>query len=120
VSRPRTTYTIPQSLATRLRAHLEATGSTRRKSDWICKALLDLRAADPVFATVGVGEGMEASAEPRGIDPVRLTPAAADVIDEAISCIRNHDPHQEGIQSAVIRAAIRHALAREAQQPGRA
>lgn len=77
------------------------------KSRWIREALEELLAEDRALQSVGVGEEL---AKKDSADVVDLGPELPARIQGAIEILRRQDPLMEGVQSAIIRAAIRRKL----------
>jgi hypothetical protein len=77
------------------------------KSRWVREALVQLFEQDPVLMNVGVGDDLEVNdAE----DSFSLSPENEWAIDAAVELIRSQYPRAEGVQSAIIRAAVRYRL----------
>lgn len=74
------------------------------KSRWIKEAIAMLVAEDVGLSTVGLGEDFETHDQS---DVVLLDEEAFDHLLAAMTTVRRQDPLYEGVQSAVIRAAIR-------------
>lgn len=79
------------------------------KSRWVREALQDLNEMDPALTTVGVGES---TFVPECSDQVILGLRESDLLDELVARIRRQDPLAEGVQSQILRAAIRRRLQR--------
>jgi hypothetical protein len=77
------------------------------KSRWIKEAIAHLLANDAGLSSVGLGEDYETFDTS---DVVIVDSATIDNLQTAITTIRRQDPLFEGVQSAVIRAAIRMRL----------
>jgi hypothetical protein len=79
--------------------------NTRRVSRWICQRVRDLFVADPHLMQVGLGDAVERHT----VNTLLLVDDKTDaLLDEAFDILRAQDPRYEGIQGAVIRAAIRY------------
>ncbi len=77
------------------------------KSRWVREALTQLFEHDPDLMNVGVGDDLEVNdAE----DAFFLSMENELAIDAAVEVIRSQYPRAEGIQSAIIRAAVRYRL----------
>ena len=77
------------------------------KSRWVREALTQLFEHDPDLMHVGVGDDLEVNdAE----DAFFLSMENGLAIDAAVEVIRSQYPRAEGIQSAIIRAAVRYRL----------
>lgn len=110
----RTTVLLPLALFQRMNDTLSQSGyGPREGSRWICEAIVDLVRSDPILADVGVGEDLEVFGKLKAIS---LTDAARDALATATEIVRRHDPAQEGVRSAIIRAAIRQRLAQDEAQ----
>lgn len=80
--------------------------SQRRKSQWLCAAIRNMVQADPGLALVGAGEaGRKFTLGER----IQIDPETEAAINTALRKIRRTDYRSEGMQAAIIRAAIRHA-----------
>ena len=77
------------------------------KSRWVREALTQLFEYDPDLMNVGVGDDLEVNdAE----DAFFLSMENGLAIDAAVEVIRSQYPRAEGIQSAIVRAAVRYRL----------
>jgi hypothetical protein len=81
------------------------------KSRWVREALWDLNAEDPALTTVGFGER---AFVPECSDQVVLEQEESELLYELVARIRKQDPLAEGVQSQILRAAIRRRLQRSA------
>lgn len=106
----RVSYRLPRDLRDRSREVIRKVKGPKGKSDWIREALAELVVVDPRLSRVGLGEAL---ADHDVIDMVILDPASSEVLDQACLAVRRQDPLFQGVQSAVIRAALRYALERE-------
>lgn len=79
------------------------------KSRWVREALVDLNMEDPALTSVGVGESVFV---PECSDQVVFQREEAQLLDELVARIRKQDPLAEGVQSQILRAAIRRRLQR--------
>lgn len=106
----RTTFDAPVEMRDAMaRARERDDYGPRKKSQWICEALVRLASHDPTFSTVGLGEArMKFDAKLA----VSLTPEAQEVIRTAKAVIRREDPESEGLTGQIIRAAVRRRLTR--------
>ena len=77
------------------------------KSRWVREALAQLFEHDPDLANVGVGDDLETN-DAEDAFFVCLDDGAA--IDAAVEVIRSQYPRAEGVQSAIMRAAVRYRL----------
>lgn len=99
---------MPSALKTMLRQVVTDDGyGGKGKSRWVREALVQLFEQDPVLMNVGVGDDLEVNdAE----DSFSLRPENEWAIDAAVELIRSQHPRAEGVQSAIIRAAVRYRL----------
>ncbi len=106
----KTTFKLPRSLRDEMREVAKAEQGPRGKSRWVREAVLSLLETDPGLSTVGLGEDLR---EARGmvVDQIDITGITND-LESAITLLRRQDPMMEGVQSAILRAAIRHRLKR--------
>jgi len=79
------------------------------KSRWVREALDMLDVEDPAMTTVGFGE---AHFVPECAEQFLLSAEASERLDRMVSRVRRQDPLAEGVQSQVLRAAIRWRLGR--------
>ncbi len=77
------------------------------KRKWIKEAIADLVKTDMGLASVGLGEHYEVH---DAQDVVIMDMKTVQRLEAAMTMIRRQDPLFEGVQSAVIRAAIRMRL----------
>jgi hypothetical protein len=108
-----TTFRINAALRAQLSAALQRQGiSLRRKSRWICAAIHSLFAEDPGLAGVGAGEDLEAFDL---VEPLQLDDDTYALIGRAHMIMLESDPQLvgKGVQSSVVRAAIRSAVRRK-------
>lgn len=99
---------MPLTLKTMLRQAVADDGyGGKGKSRWVREALTQLFEHDPDLMNVGVGDDLEVNdAE----DAFFLNMENGLAIDAAVEVIRSQYPRAEGIQSAIVRAAVRHRL----------
>ncbi len=100
----KTTYRLSTSLRVGLLEATERKYGKKGKSRWIKEAIDLLIKRDTGLASVGLGEDHEIQ---DSVDVVLLDANAYDQLESAMTKIRRQDPLFEGVQSAVIRAAIR-------------
>ena len=81
----------------------------RGKSRWVCAALEELERDDRGLASVGLGED---SFVPECSVQVALSREDEDRLRRLVEHVRRQDPLAEGVQSQVLRAAIRWKLER--------
>jgi len=99
---------MPLTLKTTLRQAVADDGyGGKGKSRWVREALTQLFEHDPDLMNVGVGDDLEVNdAE----DAFFLSMENGLAIDAAVEVIRSQYPRAEGIQSAIVRAAVRYRL----------
>jgi len=99
---------MPLTLKTMLRQAVADDGyGGKGKSRWVREALTQLFKHDPDLMNVGVGDDLEVNdAE----DAFFLSMENGLAIDAAVEIIRSQYPRAEGVQSAIIRAAVRYRL----------
>lgn len=81
----------------------------KRKSRWVCEALATLERGDRGLATVGLGEH---AFVPECAVQVSLREEDVERLRRLVEQVRRQDPLAEGVQSQVLRAAIRWRLER--------
>lgn len=114
----RTSFRVDDSTRRLLTELLERDGITeRRKSAWICAAVKQLVTDDERLASVGAGEDLVQFTYPVRI---QIDEATEQAIDKAVRLIRASDYRSEGLQGAILRAAIRHAARRSTLDTRRA
>lgn len=79
------------------------------KSRWVRDALEKLAEEDPALTTVGLGEH---DFVPECVEQVQLSDSALELLEKLVSRVRRQDPLAEGVQSQVLRAAVRLRLER--------
>ncbi|PKM46981.1 MAG: hypothetical protein CVV05_00765 [Gammaproteobacteria bacterium HGW-Gammaproteobacteria-1] len=111
----RTTLRLPEKLRDALTEHLKAADGygVRDKSRWIGEAIHILVTEDKMLGFVGVGSRMDPDGN-EVVSKVELNDEAADDLKTAIRKLRRQSPLMEGVQSEVIRSAIRYRLRRDA------
>lgn len=103
-----TTYrTNARLLADTERALKRAGIGPRGRSKWICVKIRALVVEDPVLESVSAGEGLDDFPLFQGI---RIDDDTEQLIEHAYLVVRSIDPRADGVQGALIRAAIRHAM----------
>jgi hypothetical protein len=103
----KTTYILPSELRESILESVAREYGKKGKSRWIKEAIADLIAKDAGLASVGLGEDYETYDKS---DVVVIDSATFENLQIAMTTIRRQDPLFEGVQSAVIRAAIRMRL----------
>jgi hypothetical protein len=79
------------------------------KSRWVREALAELDAEDPALTSVGVGES---AFVPECSEQVVIGSDVSELLENLVARIRKQDPLAEGVQSQILRAAIRRRLER--------
>lgn len=100
----KTTYRLPSILRQEMLENVEKIYGKKGKSRWIGEAIALLVAQDVALSSVGLGEDHE---NQDAVDVVQLGSESYRLLELAMTKIRRQDPLFEGVQSAVIRAAIR-------------
>ncbi|MCB1782229.1 MAG: hypothetical protein KDJ34_19490 [Candidatus Competibacteraceae bacterium] len=99
---------MPLALKTSLHQAIVEDGyGGKGKSRWVREALVQLFEQDSDLANVGVGDDLEIN-DTEDAFFVSLDNGAA--IDAAVDVIRSQYPRAEGVQSSIIRAAVRYRL----------
>ena len=103
----KTTYRLPSALRDTMRsAALEQYGP-KGKSRWVREAIGELLEADPALRSVGLSEDLM---HHDALDVVSLEDGLRERIEVAMTTLRRQDPLMRGVQSVIIRAAIRRKL----------
>jgi hypothetical protein len=92
-----------------MREAAKAAHGAKGKSRWVREALELLDAEDPAMTSVGFGE---AHFTPECAEQFLLSQDAAERLERMVSRVRRQDPLAEGVQSQVLRAAVRWRLER--------
>jgi len=103
----KTTYRLPSDLRESMLESVAKKYGKKGKSKWIKEAIADLIAKDAGLSSVGLGEDYETY---DASDVLVMDSVAYENLQTAMTTIRRQDPLFEGVQSAVIRAAIRMRL----------
>lgn len=112
----KTTFDLTTDLRSAMDKAREDDGySVKRKSTWICEAILRLPSGDPTYAKVGLGEAREKFGTKICLT---LSAEATEVIKKAKTLIRREDPESEGLSGQIIRAAIRLRLDQSGRRTG--
>ena len=82
----------------------------RAGSRWICEAIVAMVSEDPNLVRVGLGEDVEGRPPFDALKTVKLDASAQEALELAINRVRRQDATQEGVRSAVIRAAVRRRM----------
>ena len=103
----KTTYRLPSKLRNEMWACLKYEGySSRSKSRWVREALVEYldKDKDRGFTRVGLSDDIEPNVT---VEVIYLNDELFKRIKEATTIIRKQTPLIEGVQSAIIRAAVR-------------
>lgn len=104
----KTTYKIPHDLKIEMLTAVTRDGyGLKGKSKWIKTAIQALLEDDPELKTVGIGDALTKN---NSVDVVNLPKDIKDQLMDGIYTLRRRDPLWEGVQGALIRAAIKHQL----------
>lgn len=103
----KTTYRLPSELRNSMLESVAMEYGKKGKSKWIKEAIDGLIAKDKGLTSVGLGEDYETN---DASDVLVIDSATLEKLQTAMTLIRRQDPLFEGVQSAVIRAAIRMRL----------
>ncbi len=106
----KTTYRLPSDLRESMLESVAKQYGKKGKSRWIQEAIDELLAKDAGLASVGLGEDYETYDKS---DVLVLDKTTLEKLQIAMTAIRRQDPLFEGVQSAVIRAAIKMRLSNE-------
>lgn len=106
----KTTYRLSSDLKIRMNAAVKDDYGVKKKSLWINEAISQLLDNDIGLSCVGLGEHYEVQDKS---DVLLLDEKAYQALETAMTVIRRQDPLYEGVQSAVIRAAIRNRLSKK-------
>lgn len=114
---PVTTFKTSRVLRDRLNQHLRKSGyGLKRKSAWICEAIAQMLEHDKGLSAFGLGADLITIDTQ---DKVNLSVEGRQALDAAITKIRQQSPLREGVQSEIIRSAIRWRLGEEGKNgPG--
>jgi hypothetical protein len=88
----------------------------RAGSRWINEAIISMVDSDPALELVGLGEDMSSRPKFDRLKSFGLSKDGSAALALALRRVRGQDVTQEGVRSAVVRAAIRWRLARERGQ----
>lgn len=107
VSKIKTTYRLPSDLKMKMLQAVEKSYGKKKKSQWINEAINYLISNDIGLASVGLGEHYEIQDKS---DVLLLDEKTLQALEAAMTIVRRQDPLYEGVQSSIIRAAIRNRL----------
>ena len=103
----KTTYRLPSHLRKKMLESVAREYGKKGKSRWIKEAITGLITKDTGLSSVGLGEDYETY---DASDVIIIDSATFERLQTAMTTIRRQDPLYEGVQSSVIRAAIRMRL----------
>lgn len=103
----KTTYRLPNELRQKMLKAVAETYGAKKKSLWINDAIKLLVDTDSILSTVGLGEFYDVYDK---VDVVLIDENTQMLLETAMLKIRRQDPLYSGVQSAIIRAAIRKKL----------
>lgn len=103
----KTTYRLPSDLKLKMLQAVEKSYGKKKKSLWINEAINSLVSNDAGLASVGLGEHYEIHDKS---DVLLLDEKTFHTLETAMTIVRRQDPLYEGVQSSIIRAAIRNRL----------
>jgi len=103
----KTTYRLPSDLRDTMRVEARKQYGAKGKSRWVREAIDELLKADPGLRSVGVAEDLM---HHDALDVVSLGDDLRERIEAAMTILRRQDPLMKGVQSVLIRAAIRRRL----------
>ncbi len=106
----KTTYRLPNILRLKMLHAVENSYGKKKKSKWINEAINDLINNDIGLSSVGLGEYYETQDK---TDVILIDEKTFENLEAAMTIVRRHDPLYEGVQSSIIRAAIRRRLDRD-------
>lgn len=95
-----------------LREASSAVYGAKGKSRWVREALVMLAAEDPAMTSVGLGE---AHFVPACSEQILLSEESEETLEKLVARVRRQDPLAEGVQSQVLRAAVRWRLERSSR-----
>jgi len=109
----RITFRLPSTLQQLLHESFVSTYGARGKSRWVREALQDMFENDRELSWVGRGEALVD--ENDAAEMFSISSELDDKLTVAATIVRRQDPLIEGIQSKIVRGAIRRKLYREGQ-----
>ncbi|MEO7326541.1 MAG: hypothetical protein ABIW82_17105 [Dokdonella sp.] len=102
-----TTYRTNDTLRAAVERGLERDGvGARGRSKWICSKIGNLIKGEPTLESVSAAEGLD---DFPLFQSIQIDDETEALIEHAYLVIRSIDPRADGIQGALIRAAIRRA-----------
>lgn len=109
----RITFRIPSDLQSLMHKSFNAAYGQRGKSRWAREALKDMFENDKALCWVGRGEALVD--ENDAAEMVSISQELDEAMTVAATIVRRQDPLIEGIQSKIIRGAIRRKLHEEGE-----
>ncbi len=103
----KTTYRLPSELRVKMLNAVAESYGKKKKSLWINEAIKDLISNDVGLSSVGLGEHYDVQDR---VDVLLLDENTFHALETAMIIVRRQDPLYEGVQSSIIRAAIRKRL----------
>lgn len=105
----KSTYLISEELKEKLKVILESSSEygIRKKSKWIREALIMLYENDKKLNYIGVGSKLDKSFVR---DSITLDDESKSVLKKISTKVRRQQPLKEGVQSEIIRSAIRYRI----------
>jgi hypothetical protein len=103
----KTTYRLPSTLRDSMRLAAKERYGIKGKSRWVREAIDELLQEDPALRSVGLAEDLM---HHDALDVVNLGDELRERIEAAMTVLRRQDPLMKGVQSVIIRAAIRRRL----------
>ena len=105
----KTSVRMTKEMQSALREAAISEYGAKGKSRWVRGALEMLYSEDPAMTSVGLGEARFA---PECSEQFLLSEETAELLSQMVSRVRRQDPLAEGVQSQVLRAAVRWRLQR--------
>lgn len=102
-----TTVRVTSQMKEALHAAVLHKYGPKGKSRWIGEAIQRLAQEDPALQSVGQGE---AGLRPSERVWVLLSQESVELLQGLVQRVRRQDPLAEGVQSMIVRAAVRHRL----------
>jgi hypothetical protein len=103
----KTTYRLPSALRNAMRSAALNQYGPKGKSRWVREAIQELLKADPALRSVGVSDDLM---QHDALEVVSLADDLKERIEGAMTTLRRQDPLMKGVQSVIIRSAIRRKL----------
>ncbi|MFA6094265.1 MAG: hypothetical protein WC757_00005 [Candidatus Paceibacterota bacterium] len=103
----KTTYRLPNELRLKMLSVVAENYGKKKKSQWINDAIKQLIETDLTLSSVGLGEHYDIQDR---TDVLLIDESTLLLLESAMLKVRRQDPLYQGVQSAIIRAAIRKKL----------